>query len=202
MSSDTFCLVLLGPPGSGKGTQAALLAAHLGIPAISTGDIVRGAIDEGSELGRRVEQIVSSGELVDDQAMGEIVRKRLSREDARSGFILDGYPRTLPQANTLDAVLADLGENLSAVIMIDVPEDELLSRMLGRGRADDREEVIRRRLAVYRAQTEPLVAHYRALDVLLEIDGSHAIEAVNGAILAELGEGSRVGARPVQEVGG
>ena len=186
MSEVAFFLVLLGPPGSGKGTQAALLAERLGIPSISTGDMVRMAIADGSELGRRVEQIVSSGELVDDETMGQIVETRLARQDARNGFLLDGYPRTLPQAGTLDRILRDSGRRLTAVIMIDVPEDELVSRMLGRGRADDRDDVIRRRLAVYREQTEPLTDHYRGLDLLLEIEGDRSIEEVAAAILTAL----------------
>jgi adenylate kinase len=198
MAGETLRLVLLGPPGSGKGTQAALLAERLGIPAISTGDIVRGAIAEGSALGRRVERIVSGGDLVDDDAMGQIVRHRLSQDDARGGFLLDGYPRTLPQADTLRAVLDELGHSLSAVVFIDVPEDELVSRMLGRGRADDSDEIIRRRLAVYRRQTEPLICHYRELGLLVAIDGDRTIAEVNETILSELG----VGRRSVREVGG
>ncbi len=186
MTSDTLSLVLLGPPGSGKGTQAALLAERLGIPAISTGDIVRGAIAEGSELGQRVEQIVASGNLVDDATMGEIVRQRLAQDDASGGFLLDGYPRTLPQAATLDSVLTDLGRTLSGVIMIDVPVEELVGRMLGRGRADDKEDVIRQRLAVYTEQTEPLIDHYSAEGSLLSIDGSQSVEGVNSAILSAL----------------
>ena len=197
MTTEVFYLVLLGPPGSGKGTQAALLADRLGIPAISTGEIVRGAIASGSDLGRRIEQIVSAGELVDDGTMGEIVRRRLSQDDASGGFLLDGYPRTLPQAATLEAVLGDLGRSISAVIVMDVAEDELVERMLGRGRSDDREDVIRRRLTVYRHQTEPLIEHYRDLGTRLEIDGSQPIEAVNSAILSALGVESRL----PQEVG-
>ncbi len=192
MGSEALRLVMLGPPGSGKGTQAGLLAERLGVPAISTGDIVRGAIAEGNELGRRVEQIVSSGNLVDDETMGEIVRHRLSQDDAAGGFLLDGYPRTLPQADTLASVLDELGRGLTAVVMIDVPEDVLVDRMLGRGRADDREDVIRQRLEVYRRQTRPLVEHYRAQDALLAIDGVAAIEDVNASILAALGVAAAV----------
>ncbi len=187
MGSEVLCLVLLGPPGSGKGTQAELLAERLGIPAISTGDIVRGAIAEGSELGQRVEQIVSSGNLVDDDTMGEIVRHRLAQDDAAGGFLLDGYPRTLPRADPLASVLEEIGRSLTGVVMIDVPEDALVERMLGRGRADDQEDVIRQRLEVYRAQTQPLIEHYRSQGTLLAIDGSASIEEVNDAILEALG---------------
>jgi adenylate kinase len=191
MTGETLCLVLLGPPGSGKGTQAALLARRLGIPAISTGDIVRAAIEAGSDLGQRVERIVSSGELVDDDTMGAIVRHRLSQDDADRGFLLDGYPRTLPQADTLASVLDGLDRELTAVILIEVPEEELVERMLGRGRADDNGEVIRHRLAVYGRQTEPLIEHYRKRDALVTIDGDQPIEQVNRAILSALGVGNR-----------
>ncbi len=193
MGSEALCLVMLGPPGSGKGTQAALLAERLGIPAISTGDIIRGAIADGSELGRRVERIVSSGHLVDDDTMGEIVRHRLAQDDAAGGFLLDGYPRTLPQADTLASVLDELGRDLTGVVMINVPEDVLVERMLGRGRADDKEDVIRQRLEVYQEQTRPLVEHYRAQNALLEINGVAPIEEVNSSILAALGVGVAVG---------
>jgi adenylate kinase len=198
MTDETLRLVLLGPPGSGKGTQAALLARRLGIPAISTGDIVRRTIAEGSALGRRVERIVSGGDLVDDDTMGQIVRHRLSQDDAEDGFLLDGYPRTTPQADTLCAVLDELGSPLSAVVFIDVPEDKLVSRLLGRGRADDRDDIIRRRLAVYRSQTEPLICHYRELGLLVAIDGDRTIAEVNETILAALG----IDQPSAREVGG
>jgi adenylate kinase len=179
-------LVLLGPPGSGKGTQAELLAERLDVPAISTGDMVRAAIASGSELGRRVDEIVASGSLVDDEAMGNVVRQRLREPDARDGFLLDGYPRTLPQAETLSAILADLEVALDGVLMIDVPEDEIVRRLLDRGRADDQEDVIRHRLEVYREQTAPLVAHYRERGKLIEIDGLRGISEVAALIAAAL----------------
>lgn len=183
---DAKRLVLLGPPGSGKGTQAERLAERVSVPAISTGDMVRAAIASGSDLGLRVEAIVAAGSLVDDQAMGEIVRQRLGEDDAADGFLLDGYPRTLPQAETLASILTDLGRTLDAVVLIDVPEEELVRRLLDRKRADDQEDVIRHRLEVYRQQTAPLVAHYRALDLLVEIDGHQSIDAVQRAICAGL----------------
>lgn len=186
MSDLVVSLVLLGPPGSGKGTQAELLAERLGVPAISTGEMIRAAMTSGSELGQRVEEIVNSGSLVDDETMGSLVRQRLGEADAARGFILDGYPRTLPQAALLASILSDSGRALGAVVMIDVAEEELVDRMLGRGREDDSEDVIRRRLEVYRAQTEPLVEHYRALGLLLEIDGAQPIEGVQAAILQAL----------------
>jgi adenylate kinase len=197
--SDLFVsLVLLGPPGSGKGTQAELLAQHLEVPAISTGEMIRAAMTSGSELGRRVEEIVNSGSLVDDETMGYLVRERLSEPDVERGFLLDGYPRTLPQADTLAGILRESGRTLGAVVMIDVPEDELLGRMLDRGREDDTEDVIRRRLQVYRAQTEPLVEHYRALGLLLAVDGAQSVEGVHETILEAL----EVGAPLRQEVEG
>jgi len=175
-------LVLLGPPGSGKGTQAELLAERLSVPAISTGDMVRAAISSGNELGSRVEELVAAGGLVDDGTMGRIVEQRLDQTDASEGFLLDGYPRTLPQARTLALILTEMEQELGGVLMLDVPEDELVRRLLDRGRADDREDVIRRRLEVYRRQTEPLVEHYRREGQLLEIDGSQSIEAVASSI--------------------
>lgn len=179
-------LVLLGPPGSGKGTQAEFLAERLSVPAISTGDMVRAAIASGSELGKQVKQVVAAGGLVDDNTMGRIVRQRLGEDDASHGYLLDGYPRTLPQAHTLASILEDMGQSLNGVLMINVPEDELVRRLLDRKRADDREEVIRHRLEVYRQQTEPLVDHYREQGKLLEIDGYQSIGEVATAIAESL----------------
>ncbi|HEY9420961.1 MAG TPA: nucleoside monophosphate kinase, partial [Thermoanaerobaculia bacterium] len=139
-------VVLLGPPGAGKGTQAQVLCQRLGVPAISTGDMLREAVSEGSELGRKVQDIMASGALVDDGTMAEVVRERLAKPDTGGGFLLDGYPRTLPQAETLAGILRELGKELDAVLLVDVPEDELVRRTLLRGRADDKEDVIRERL--------------------------------------------------------
>lgn len=186
--SKAMRLVLLGPPGSGKGTQAELLAERLSVPAISTGDMVRAAIASGSELGRRVDEIVASGSLVDDDTMGSIVRQRLAEADVQDGFLLDGYPRTMPQAETLASILADLEVDLDSVVMIDVPEDELVRRLLDRGRADDQEAVIRHRLEVYHEQTAPLVAHYRERGRLIEIDGFQGIEEVAASIAEALAQ--------------
>lgn len=180
--SKAMRLVLLGPPGSGKGTQAELLSERLAVPAISTGDMVRAAIASGSEVGRRVEEIVASGSLVDDETMGTIVRQRLAQPDAKGGFLLDGYPRTMPQAETLASILSDLEVELDGVLMIDVPEDELVRRLLDRGRDDDQEEVIRHRLEVYGEQTAPLVEHYRRSGQLLEIEGLQGIDEVAASI--------------------
>src|SRR4051794_9374994 len=144
-------IVLLGPPRAGQGTQAALLASQLGVPAISTGDMLRLAVASGSELGGKVQGIMASGALVDDATMADVVRERLDQEDARPGFLLDGYPRTLPQAETLEGVLRGAGHELDAVLLVEVPEEELVRRAVLRARGeDDREEVIRERLRVYR----------------------------------------------------
>jgi adenylate kinase len=175
-------VVLLGPPGAGKGTQGVLLAEHLGIPAISTGDMLREAVAEGSGLGNKVQGIMASGALVDDALMADVVRDRLAKGDAGRGFLLDGYPRTLPQAETLAGILRDAGQGLDAVLLVDVPEDELVRRALLRGRADDQESVIRERLRVYREKTAPLIGYYRQLGLLREIDGNRPIEDVTSEI--------------------
>lgn len=176
-------LVFLGPPGSGKGTQAQILAQELGVPAISTGEMLRGAVAAGTELGSKVEGIMNSGALVDDDTMAEVVRERLARDDAREGFLLDGYPRTLPQAETLAGILADSGGHLDAVVLLDAPEQELVDRALARKRADDKEEVVRERLRVYRQKTEPLVGYYEARGLLRRVDGLGTVEAVSARLL-------------------
>lgn len=178
-------LVLLGPPNSGKGTQAEILEERLEIPKISTGDMLREARDAGTELGERVQEIMATGKLVDDETMAEIVRTRLAKPDARQGFILDGYPRTLPQARHLEEILGS-SEKLEAVVLIQVPEDELVRRALARGREDDQEEVVRKRFRVYAEKTEPLVGYYRKLGLLREVDGDQSIAEVTEQILEEL----------------
>jgi len=178
--------VLLGAPGCGKGTQAQRLAAALGVPAISTGEMLRDAVARKSPLGEQVEHVMASGRLVDDGLMAEVVSERLDRPDARRGFLLDGYPRTLPQAETLDRLLARRGERLEAVVYLDVPEEVLVRRAAERRRADDREEVVRERLEVYRRQTEPLVAHYRERGLLRPIDGDRPVGEITADIVATL----------------
>ncbi len=180
-------VILLGPPGSGKGTQAARLAGELGVPAISTGEMLRRAAAAGTELGKRVEGIMLLGHLVDDDTMAEVVRERLAQEDARQGFLLDGYPRTLPQAETLESILETQGVGLDAVVLIEVPEPVLFERLLARKRPDDSEGVIRERLRVYREDTEPLAGFYRRQGLLTEVDGNQPIENVAAALLAALG---------------
>lgn len=180
-------LVLLGAPGSGKGTQAALLAEELAIPAISTGEMLREAVAAATPLGEKIKQVMSSGDLVDDATMGEVVRDRLAKKDAGGGFILDGYPRTLAQADQLAEILVGMEADLDGVLHLEVPETVLVERILGRQRADDKEEVIRQRLLVYRRQTQPLVEYYEQKGQLLPIDGDRPIEEIAAALLEALG---------------
>ena len=192
-SGDAACrVILLGPPNSGKGTQAKILAERLGVPHVSTGDMLREACDAGTELGERVRDILAAGELVDDDTMADLVAVRLSREDARDGFLLDGYPRTERQAEDLERILGETP--IHRVVLIDVPEDELIERGLGRGREDDTEEVIRKRIRVYRKQTEPVVEHYGNMGVLVTVDGDRPIEEVTEELLEVLGVSARAGA--------
>jgi adenylate kinase len=180
-------IVLLGPPGAGKGTQGQVLCQRLGVPTISTGDMLREAVADGSELGNKVKGIMDSGGLVDDATMADVVRDRLAKPDAGRGYLLDGYPRTLPQAETLAGILRDSGRDLDAVLLVDVPEDELVRRALLRGRADDKEEVIRERLRVYREKTAPLIGYYRERGLLREIDGNRPIEEVTAQMARVFG---------------
>ena len=179
--------VLLGAPGSGKGTQAERLSAALGVPAISTGDLLRRAVAEASPLGRKVGEVMAAGRLVDDGLMAEVVKERLARGDAREGFLLDGYPRTCRQAETLEEILAERRQGLDAVIYLEVPEEILVRRAVGRGRADDQEGVVRERLRVYRKSTEPLVGHFEQLGLLRRVDGNRSMDEVTRGVLAALG---------------
>jgi adenylate kinase len=188
-------VVFLGPPNSGKGTQAKIVGERLGVPAISTGEMLREAVDEGSPLGRQVAATLAAGELVDDETMARVVRERLARRDTGRGFVLDGYPRTLAQAETLERILGERGESLGVALLIDAPEDELVARALGRGRQDDREEVMRERLRVYRERTAPLIGYYEERGLLRRVDGDHPVEEVTSRIFAELGVPNNVMAR-------
>ena len=179
-------VVLLGPPGSGKGTQAKLLSARLGVPAISTGDMLREAVRRDTPLGRRARAIMDAGELVPDDVVIGIIRERMESPDAAGGFLLDGFPRTIAQARALDGLLADRGTSLDAAVNLAVTEATLLERLLGRagseGRSDDRPETIRERLRVYAEKTAPLVAYYEQSGLLTNVDGSGSIEDVAGRI--------------------
>jgi adenylate kinase len=175
-------LLLLGPQGSGKGTQAGRVSAEYGIPHVSTGDMFRSAIGSGSELGRRVEPILAAGDLVPDELTIELIRERLAQPDAWRGFVLDGFPRNLAQAEALDELLASIGRDLEAVLYFAVPDDVAMRRLLGRaraeGRADDTPDVIARRLVIYHEQTEPLVEYYRARDRLVPLHAERSIDEV------------------------
>jgi adenylate kinase len=175
-------VLLLGPQGSGKGTQARLIAEAYDIPHVGTGDMLREAIASGQDLGRRVQPVVDAGQLVPDHLMVELIHERLSREDAREGFVLDGFPRTLAQAEALDGVLRELGRELDIVLELQVPEAVSIQRLLERarleGRADDTPEGIRTRLSLYRDNTQPLVEYYRARSILVGIHGDREVQQV------------------------
>jgi adenylate kinase len=175
-------IVFLGPPGCGKGTQAVILAGQLGVPQVATGDMLREAVASDSELGRRVKNVMAAGRLVDDELMAEVVGERLSRPDAKCGFVLDGYPRTAPQAETLRSILERDGQTIDRVILFKVPDEVLVERARFRNREDDLEGVVRERLRLYREKTEPLVGRYRELGLLREIDGDRRIEEVTSQI--------------------
>ncbi|MCH9650262.1 MAG: adenylate kinase [Deltaproteobacteria bacterium] len=177
---------MVGPPGSGKGTQAAFLSEALGVPAVSTGEMLRSAVAARSALGERVESIMQSGALVDDETMAQVVQQRLGEADAQSGFLLDGYPRNLGQAETLAGILERLETQLDIVLVLDVPEEELIRRALARKRDDDKVEVIRERLSVYKNKTEPLIDYYRDRGILSMVDGFQAVDSVTAALLGEI----------------
>jgi len=183
-------VVFLGPPGAGKGTQAIRIAEKYNVPHISTGDILRAAVKEGTELGKLAKSYMDRGELVPDEVIIGIIRERLSQPDVRErGFILDGFPRTLRQAEALDRMLAELNMPLDRVIYLNVDDEEIVRRLLARGRADDTEEVIRNRLKVYREQTAPLIDYYSEKCLLAEIYGVGEIEEITRKIEEALGLG-------------
>ena len=179
-------VVVLGPPGAGKGTQAKLIEADRGIPQIATGDVLRAAMAAGTDLGLRVKEIVDRGDLVPDDLMIEIIRERLSGDGTAGGFVLDGFPRTLAQAEALDAMLAELGRRLSLVFEFHVPENVAVERLLGRackeGRTDDTPQVIRNRLDVFRRQTEPVLEHYRVQGILVAIHAERSVDEVTAEV--------------------
>ena len=183
-------LLLIGPPGAGKGTQAVKLAEAFSIPAISTGDIFRENVKNETELGTQAKAFMDRGEYVPDSLTNALVRDRLDWDDAANGFLLDGYPRTADQVVELDDILGDKGESLNAVVLITADSDEVVRRLLGRaqeqGRADDTEDVIRRRLEVYAEQTAPLIETYSKRNLVVEVDGLGAVEEVTKRILDAL----------------
>ena len=183
-------LLVLGPQGSGKGTQAKRISAAHGIPHVSTGDMFRAAVAAGTELGRRVEPILASGDLVPDDLTVALIRERLSEQDARDGFVLDGFPRNLAQAEALDAMLAEIGRGLDAVLFFDLSDELAVERIRGRaldeGREDDSPDAIARRLAIYHEQTELVVERYRATGKLVPLHAARSIEEVSTEIEAAL----------------
>ena len=183
-------LLIMGPPGAGKGTQAARIAQENGIPQVSTGDIFRANVSDGTELGKQAKSYMEAGEYVPDEVTNAMVRDRLTWEDALAGFLLDGYPRTVDQVRVLDEILAEQHRALDAVIELRVDSEELIARLLKRaetsGRADDTEEVIRHRQDVYLQQTAPLLAEYEKRGLLCVIDGEGAVEEVAVRIHAVL----------------
>lgn len=183
-------LVILGPPGAGKGTQAARLASELGVPAISTGDIFRSNVAEGTELGVKVSEILDSGGYVPDELTNELVRDRLGQHDAHGGFLLDGYPRTQAQLDELDALLASHDHRLDRVLELTVETDEVVARLLKRaqsdGRSDDTEDVVRKRQEVYAEQTAPLTDVYCERGLLVRVDGAGEVDDVTARLLAAL----------------
>jgi len=175
-------ILLLGPQGAGKGTQGKLISREYGLPHIATGDILRAAMGEGTELGCKVKPIYDAGGLVPDDIMIGLIRERLAADDAANGFVLDGFPRTAVQAEALDEMLDEIGRPLTVVLEFQLPEEVSIERLTRRageeGRADDTPEGIRRRLRLYHEETEPLIEHYRARGNLVGIPADRPVEAV------------------------
>ncbi len=180
-------LILIGPPGAGKGTQAQLLAKGFDIPQIATGDILREAVRSGSELGEKVKSLMEAGDLVPDETVTEIVEERLGRDDCQQGFILDGFPRTSAQAAALDGILRAGNREPVRVVLLKVPDSIVTERILsrGEGRSDDNEEAITKRLQIYHRDTAPVLEHYRA--TVIGIDGEGSVTDVNARVLEALG---------------
>ena len=180
----------MGPPGAGKGTQAKVISGRLGVPAISTGDIFRANVSEGTPLGLEAKRYMDDGDYVPDAVTNAMVRDRLAEADASEGFLLDGYPRTVSQVEELDTMLADAGRSLDAVVVLTVEQEELVQRLLNRagteGRADDTEEVVRHRQDVYREQTAPLIEVYAERGLLVEVDGMGSVGEVSERVFAAL----------------
>ena len=187
-------LILMGPPGAGKGTQAKVIAERLSIPAISTGDIFRKNVSEKTELGVEAKRYMDAGDYVPDEITNAMVRARLAEPDASDGFLLDGYPRTVAQVAELDSMLTDAGQQIDAVVVLTVDQDEVVQRLLHRahqeGRVDDTEEVMRHRQDVYAQQTAPLIKVYDDRGMLVKVDGMGPVEEVTSRVFEALGETS------------
>ncbi len=185
-------LLVLGPQGAGKGTQAKRIAADYGIPHVSTGDMFRAAIAAQTELGRLVEPVLASGELVPDELTVALIRERLSEPDAEQGFVLDGFPRNIAQADALDAMLDEIGRGLGAILFFDLPDDVARGRMAKRAvdenRPDDTPEVIDRRLQIYHEETEPIVEHYRATGKLVPLHAERSVDEVYAEVQQALSQ--------------
>lgn len=183
-------IVLFGPPGSGKGTQAAVLKEHLRVPHISTGDLLRAAVKAGSPLGLKVKSVMDAGQLVSDDLMLDLLEDRFAQPDASAGFVLDGYPRNLAQANALDALLARIGQPLDSALLLEVPHELIVQRLAGRaaaeGRKDDDPDTVRARLQVYEQQTAPVADFYRRRNQLVTLDGTGSIDEVQARLRAAL----------------
>jgi adenylate kinase len=183
-------LILMGPPGAGKGTQAKVIAERLGIPAISTGDIFRANVSQQTPLGVEAKRFMDAGDYVPDEVTNAMVRSRVAEPDAAKGFLLDGYPRTVAQVTELDSMLAASGTGIDAVVVLTVDRDEVVQRLLKRaeieGRADDTEDVVRRRQEVYAEQTAPLLEVYADRGLLVEVDGMGPVEDVTARVFAVL----------------
>lgn len=179
-------LLFIGPPGAGKGTQAARVAERLDIPHVSTGEMFRHHVGEGTELGKQVKAIMEAGDYVPDSITVSMLEQRLDEPDASEGFILDGFPRTEPQVAALDGLIGEDG--LDQVVLFRVDEDELAERMLSRGRDDDTEETIRNRFRVYEEQTAPLIAEYRSRGIVTEVDGMGEMDEITERVLAAIRE--------------
>lgn len=179
-------LILIGAPGSGKGTQAEYLRKKYNITHLSTGDMLRENVKEGTELGNKANEYMQRGELVADKLIIDMISERTTRDDCKNGFLLDGFPRSLPQAEALDEMLLEKGLELEAVVNLMVDEEELVKRLLGRGRSDDNEETIRNRLNVFREQTSPVLDYYKEQCKVKDIDGVGAIEDIFERIIGAL----------------
>jgi adenylate kinase len=190
--TQTTRLLIIGPPGAGKGTQAAAIAERYGVPAISTGDIFRANIKGGTELGKRVQEITAQGQLVPDSLTNELIQDRLAQPDAANGFLLDGYPRTLGQVDFLTSLLDEQGAEIAAVVQLVVDTDAVVARLLNRaqeqGRVDDTEEVIRHRQDVYASETAPVLDVYAERGAVVQVDGMGTPDEVAAGILDALSE--------------
>ncbi len=167
-------VLLLGPQGAGKGTQAKRISAEYGIPHIASGEILRAEMDAGTELGKRVKETIERGDLVSDDLMIELIRNRLDQSDSEAGFVLDGFPRTTVQAEALDSMFADIGRNFSVAFALQIPDEVAFDRLRRRARADDTDEAIQRRLDNYHRETEPLIEYYRTRGNLVPIHGNRS----------------------------